>query len=75
VARMAAVDVMTFAGVEPGQAVAAARDATRRLDVPAPPSEPRLPLRRLMAGAWSRVTGRVLSLRAAAAAALHRRRR
>jgi hypothetical protein len=40
---MVAADIMAFAGVDPGQAVAAVRDGTDRFDVPTPAPSPRRP--------------------------------
>jgi hypothetical protein len=41
--QLLTADVMDVAGVEPGDAVAAVRDGTRELQVPAPPRTPRVP--------------------------------
>jgi hypothetical protein len=43
--RMVATDVMVFAGVDTGQAKAAVREGTAELEVPDPPSAPRLPFK------------------------------
>ena len=45
-ARMAAADVMLFAGVDPEHVEHALREGTGELDVPAPPEAPRVPFRR-----------------------------
>lgn len=45
-ARIAAADLMTFAGVEPPQAMEAAQQGTGVIDVPTPPPTPRSRLRR-----------------------------
>jgi hypothetical protein len=42
-AGIVAVDVMTFAGVDPEQAVAAVAEGTGEFQVPAPPATPRTP--------------------------------
>ena len=42
-ARIVAADIMTFAGADPSEALAAARAGTGNFDIPAPPPAPRLP--------------------------------
>jgi hypothetical protein len=48
-ARMTAADLMTFAGVEPRQAIEAVQQETGVIDVPTPAPVPRSPLHR---GGW-----------------------
>jgi uncharacterized membrane protein YgaE (UPF0421/DUF939 family) len=43
--RMVATDIAAFAGADPGQAADVVRDGTGDLDVPEPPSAPRVPFR------------------------------
>jgi hypothetical protein len=71
--RTTAMDLMTFAGTEPEQALAAARAGTGELEVPVPPATPRLPVQ--AAPDWSRVSAPLASLAAAAASVFRRRRR
>lgn len=56
-ARMVAVDLMIFAGIDPDEALAAVREGVRSQRVPAPPATARLPF------SWRRWLRRALSQR------------
>jgi hypothetical protein len=70
-----AADVMTFAGVDAEEAMAAVRRQTGQVDVSEPPPAARHPLTRRGERPWSRVATSALTLVAAASSALRRRRR